>query len=131
MGWLHAIPRSKAEKTLDCDTRHSKSLKDEAEIQYPPCQLMYMIDYFFSAGPVTPTAMGSVPLSHSEIWAWQQNMELSLCPWESNTLRDMSRQYLSELLQSDKHDSPPPWVPEMDAEHSKLVAKKVKDILRG
>lgn len=130
MGWLHATPTSKTKDEVS-ESRQAKFTRENVEIIFPPCESTYMVDYLFSAGPVMSSPMGGTPLSHQEIWAWQQNMSIDLCPWEVNSLREMSRQYLSELLQSDKHDSPPPWIPEIDKEYGEIVAKRVKDVLRG
>ena len=130
MGWLHAVPKLKA-NDASTETRQTKFANEGRQIDFPPCEMMYMVDYLFSAGPVTPTGMGSIPLTHQEILSWRSNMQVDLCPWEINALREMSRQYLSELVQSDKHDSPPPWVAEIDEEKGKMVAERVKDILRG
>lgn len=133
MGWLHAVPKSKVKKADDEkeETRQAKFARELVEVIYPPCEMIYMVDYLFSAGPTLSSPMGATPLTHQEIWAWQQNMGLELCPWEINSLREMSRQYLSELLQSDKHDSPPPWIPEIDKEYGEVIARRVKDVLRG
>lgn len=133
MGWLHAVPKSKAKKTEDeeNETRQGKFARELVEVIYPPCEMMYMVEHLFSAGPTLPSAMGATPLTHQEIWAWQQNMNIELCPWEVNSLREMSRQYLFELLQSDKHDSPPPWVPEIDRVQGEAIAKRVQNVLRG
>lgn len=133
MGWLHAVPSSKVKKTDEekQETRQGKFARELVEVIYPPVEMMYMVDYLFSAGPTLSSPMGSTPLTHQEIWAWQKNMGVKLCPWEVNSLRELSRQYLSELLQSDKHDSPPPWVPEIDKEHGEVIAKRVQDVLRG
>jgi hypothetical protein len=130
LGWLHATPKSKVEEE-NGKTRQAIITKDGSEVVYPPCEMMYMVDYLFSCGPVLSGAMGASPLTHQEIYAWQHNLHVDLCPWEANALREMSRQYLSELLQSDKHDSPPPWIPEIDEESGKMVAEKVKNVLRG
>lgn len=130
MGWLHAVPKLKANDASK-ETRQERLSKEDREIDFPPCEMMYMVDYLFSVGPVTPTGMGSIPITHQEILAWRFNMDIDICPWEANALREMSRQYLAELVQSDKHDSPPPWVAEVDDQKGKLVAERVKDILRG
>jgi hypothetical protein len=134
MGWLHATPKSKASsKNVDEQlvTRQTNYVNNGVEIIYPPCSMIYMVDYLFSAGPTISSPMGKTPLTHQEIYAWQMNMGIELCPWEANALREISRQYLSELLQSDKHDSPPPWVPEIDKEQGEIIVKRVQDVLRG
>jgi hypothetical protein len=90
-----------------------------------------MVDYLFSAGPSIIYGGTSAPLNHQEILAWQRNCGLRLCAWEVIALREMSRQYLAELLQSDKQDAPPPWIPEITEEKGKKVAGRIKDVLRG
>jgi len=112
-------------------SRQQNYADNGVEIIYPPCSMMYMVDYLFSAGPIFSSPAGATSINHQEIWAWQRNMGIRLCPWEVESLRELSRQYLAELLQSDKHDSPPPWVPEVDEEQGEAIAKRVQDVLRG
>lgn len=130
MGWLHAIPRSKANPN-NTITRQAQFLSEEKEIDMPPCEMPHMINYLFSCGPVCQTGMSSIPLTHQEVYYWLKNTGNKLCVWEINTLREMSRHYLSELVQSDKHDAPPPWVGEIDLEKSKIINDRVKSIFRG
>ena len=130
MGWLNAVPK------LKVDTKNTKSRQElfdeeQKEITYPPCTLWYMVDYLFSVGPVLSSTSGDSPITHQEILAWRKNMQIDLCPWEVQTLKDMSRQYLLKMIKSDHQDSPPPWIPEIDQEQGERVVAKVKDILRG
>lgn len=130
LGWLHAAPKLKATDTEN-QTRYKKFNDEGQEIEYPPCQLNYMVDYLFSAGLSISGINGDSPLTHQEILAWRKNMQIDICPWEANTLREMSRHYLAQMIKSDKYDAPPPWIPEINEEKGKKVANKVKDILRG
>ena len=130
LGWLHAAPKLRADKD-NRTTRQGLMSQSGKEIEYPPCEFNYMVEHLFSCGPVLSNAMGSSPLCHQEIRAWLKNMRLKLCPWEINALREMSRQYLYQLVQSENEDTPPPWVPEIDEVAGKQIVSKVKDILRG
>jgi len=130
LGWLNAVPKLKVDPKSE---KSRQELFDEQgkEIEYPPCAMWYMVDYLFSIGPVMSATSGDSPISHQEINAWQKNLQIKLCPWEAQTLRDMSRHYLLKMIKSDHQDSPPPWIPEIDQQQGERVAAKVKDILRG
>jgi len=130
LAWLNAIPK------LKVDTQNEKSRQElfddqGKEIEYPPCSMQYMVEYLFSIGPILSTTSGDSPINHQEIYAWQKNLQVKLCPWEAQTLRDMSRHYLLKMIKSSHQDSPPPWLPEIDQQQGERVAAKVKDILRG
>jgi hypothetical protein len=55
--------------------------------------------------------MGSGPITHEEMRAWQQNAGIDLAPWECRLLRRLSEQYLAEAHKAEKEGAPPPWQP--------------------
>lgn len=88
----------------------------------------YLTGYLFDAGPVGYGAMGPVPLSHSEIAAWQQNTGIELAAWEARAIRTLSSDYLVASNAADAHDCPPYYIerlsdrPQDDGAIDKLIA---------
>lgn len=69
----------------------------------------HLIGYLWEIGPTMPGAAGSVPLSHSEIRAFQDNIGFELQPWEIRTIRSLSCDYVSELHRGEDPDAKPPY----------------------
>ncbi len=91
---------------------------------------MYLIHHLWDAGPVMQGASGAVPLSQSEIRAWQQNTGNELQPWEVRLLRRLSADYISAAQAAEKPNCPPPWAPEPEPEQRKSIAKHIRNVLR-
>jgi len=91
-------------------------------------ELQFLIGYLFDAGPTSAGASSGVPLTWSDIRAWERGTGITLPPWQARLLRRLSADYLSESLTADAHDAPPPWVREADREK---IAKHIKRVLRG
>lgn len=105
---------------------------EDADPAMPPVDAgEHLIDYLFEVGPVQGGGMGPVPLSHTELAAWQDNTGICLSSWEARTLRAMSQQYLSESYRAKDAACPPPWAPEMDDDRRKKVASHIRSLLRG
>lgn len=71
----------------------------------------YLLGHLFEVGPLLSGGMGPAPLSAQELLAWQQLRAITLSPWESATLMQLSRSYLSELQQASDPKRPAPWQP--------------------
>ena len=52
-----------------------------------------LLDYFWDVGPALP---GPAPLTHTEIYHWQENTGNELSPWEASTLRRLSIEYVAQ-----------------------------------
>jgi hypothetical protein len=76
---------------------------DEPEM--PACDAHYLIDYLYEVGPT----QGDVPLSHAEILAWQQNIGITLQPWELRFIKRLSVEYLGAWQQAAELNCPVPW----------------------
>lgn len=74
----------------------------------------YLIELLFEIGPVKHTGMGAVGIDEADIMAWQLNQDLRLQPWEARTLRVLSREYASMLVDASSPSCPPPFVPKAD-----------------
>lgn len=85
-------------------------MKDEKRpVMLPEVTLQYLVTWFEDVGPAMSGGMGSAPLSHSEIRAWQDNMGLAITPWEARALRELSRAYVGQAAISDAPECPPPY----------------------
>lgn len=83
-------------------------------------------------GPTGSGAMGPVPLTHSELLAWQVNMRRMLQPWEIDVLRRLSMQWCAESDEAQDDRAPAPWTPErIPVEELNRVASGLRATLRG
>lgn len=75
----------------------------------PECEAMHLVAYLYEIGPTLPNGVGEVPLTHTEIEAWQRNTGIFLDAWESRVLHAASLAYLSESQRATKPDAEAPW----------------------
>lgn len=87
-------------------TEHGKDYEPEM----PPLEgSEYILGYLYEIGPIMSGAMGSGPITHGELCAWQSNTGIRLSPWEVRTLRRLSIEYLNEQHRAGKLGCEPPW----------------------
>lgn len=101
-------------------------MKQDLQPDLPdPGPAAHLLGYLFDVGPVMSGGMGPVPLSHSEIHAWQQNTGVELRAWESSTLRRLSIEYLSVSADARDPACPAPYtaVPQEDRRY--VVSKMI------
>lgn len=82
----------------------------------------YLLDYLLEVGPATGTGMGAVPVSYQELQAWQEQTGLALWPWEVQTLRRLSREYVSETHAAASPAAKAPWVPDEETNRQAVDA---------
>lgn len=100
---------SKKSSTLQL-SRLERHKRDDVLPKYPPIDAGgHLITYLFEIGPGQPGSMGEVPLSHGELRAWQDNMGFDLEPWETQLLRRLSGEYLSQLHKARDSNCKPPF----------------------
>jgi hypothetical protein len=87
-----------------------------------------MLNYLWDCGPFMSGGMGEQPLSHSEIWCWQDNSGIELNAWQARTLRRLSAEYLAQCQASSKPDCPSPI--EM-TQMTDLDRQRVNDKIQG
>lgn len=98
------------------------------EIRWPELSCQYLFDLLMSAGAYTNFGIGNVPLTWSDLEAWQRQQGLSLKPWELSIIRRASATYVQEMQTAVKPDAPPPGrVVEQDPNKT---AQRIKSILR-
>ena len=83
---------------------------DGVEPQLPALDACaYLVDIFWEIGPTLSTGMGEVPISQSEIRAWQDNMGVELAPWQVQLMRRLSIEYLSQAHKATDPNCKPPF----------------------
>lgn len=87
----------------------------------------HLAGHLMEVGPTGYGAMGPVPLTHSEIAAWQSNTGVELTAWEATTLRALSVDWITSSQAAQAEDCPPPWVDVQQVERSR-VADQVRAI---
>lgn len=108
----------------------------EIQGQQPPLPPLgvagHLVNYLFEVGPVGYGAMGPVPLTHSELAAWQSNTGIELNAWEARALRRLSMDYLAASNAATAPDCPPFWLDKpLVVEHREVVSNAVRNILGG
>lgn len=86
-------------------------MKDSASDEFfepdmPPAgDAEYLLDHFWKVGP----SVGDSQITQGELRHYQDNNGITLSPWECNTLRQLSIDYLNESHRATKADCPPPY----------------------
>ncbi len=83
----------------------------------------HLVNVLFDMGPCSYTGFGPVPLSEVEIAAWQFNRGMRLEPWECETIRRLSREYVSMSQEAESQSCPSPY----SAAFSKEQVVKMED----
>jgi hypothetical protein len=116
--------KPEGDKSKIPEVQRREKLRIEEQIddpEMPPCEVPYLLDYFFELGPVMAAGMGNGPVTHEEIQAWQRNTGIELNAWEARMLRQMSVAYLNES-QNTVIDCPAPWE---DAPYAKSTPNQI------
>lgn len=87
----------------------------------------YLIGLLQEAGLMSSTGMGPVPISWQEIHAWQTASLRQLSLWEVMTVKGLSEEYVSELLQATAKDRPAPF--SREETERKAVEHKIMSVL--
>jgi hypothetical protein len=88
----------------------------------------YLIGLLQEAGLMSSNGMGPVPISWQEIYTWLSVTQLKLSNWEVLTLKSLSEEYVSELIQATAKDRPAPYSIEV-VEKRKIVNDKIFSVL--
>lgn len=70
---------------------------------------VYLWVHLSNAGLCMSGFNGAVPLTASELAAWQQGTKTYLSPWDFSTILALSRAYCSELVRAKNPDQLPPY----------------------
>lgn len=91
----------------------------------------HLVDFLWQVGPAMPGGVGPVPITFSELQAWQQQTGCALGSWEVRTLRRMSVAYVAQAEDSRRRDCPPPWIPPAMVRDRADTAKRVRALFRN
>jgi hypothetical protein len=91
----------------------------------------YLLGLLQEAGLMSSGGMGPVPISWVEIDAWLRVTERELSMWERTTIKRLSEEYVSELVQATKADRPAPYIHEEDLDNidRERVQTKILSVL--
>ena len=76
-----------------------------------PGDAAYLLQHLWSVGPTN----GDSAIDDGDLRNYQENMGITLNPWECRTLRRLSLDCLSESHKASKPDCPPPFAESTDA----------------
>lgn len=111
LGWLHATPKGSEKSRL---ATFKGMREDHPMLEMPDLEsdhaAGYLIGLLFEAGLMSSNGMGPVPISWSEICAWLEATELDVSVWDKLTVKALSEEYVSSLLQSTGPETPAPYV---------------------
>lgn len=91
----------------------------------------HIITHLFDAGPVLHTGMGPVPLSWSELATWQRVTGVELTPWEAQTLRRLSAEYIATQQAAEDPAMPPPYATAPTQDQRARVAASLASVFGG
>lgn len=90
----------------------------------------HLLNILFDLGPVKPMAMSSpVAIDEMDLWAWQFNRHVRLRPFETETIRELSRVYAAQLIEAQDKSCPPPYFPANAIDDERR--KKISDAMSG
>lgn len=129
---MQSVP---ADKTIKQENRISRARKIENNggtlLMPPVSECEYLLNWWQDAGVIGYGAMGMLPLSCRDINEWQDATGIELTPWEFNTMREMSKAYVSQSHDSEKPECHPPYgTPEMIFDRG-VVAKKISSAFKS
>lgn len=84
----------------------------------------------FDVGPVKAMPMSSpVAIEELDLLAYQANRQITLSPWEAQTIRELSREYAAMLAEASAANCPAPYFPSqtMDDERRQKVSEGMRD----
>lgn len=97
-----------------------QELREPVEIQGPD----YLLQALFTAGPISPSAMGTGPLTWVELQAWNDATGAQCTPWELETIRYLSQVYAAESNRARDPTAAPPHIQQAP----RVEAKQIKNI---
>ncbi|QHJ00120.1 hypothetical protein GT347_20330 [Xylophilus rhododendri] len=115
---------------MEPESRLSRILAKGDQPELPPDPLPELTAILMDAGPTQPSGMGPVPLTATELRAWQQGTATYLTRWEFRLVLRLSAEYLAELQRASDPLRPPPWINKPTPERRVSVAKHIRNLLR-
>ena len=132
VAWLNAVPKpdKPAAPGLREFSRLEKLRADKKDDAYLPNMpepgAIHLVAHLWDAGPTMAGAMGAMPLTFTELAAWQAATGNDLAPWELRTLRRLSADYLNESKQAQDPQQPSPLQVQMTQQDRLDVSNKLR-----
>ena len=131
MGWFHATPKSDKPAKEKQVNRAERIRAAGGTPLMPECDAEYIIGYWQDLNLCSVGAMGPVPLSAIEIYSWCALSGVELEPWEFNSLRQMSQNYVSYVHISEAPDAAPPYGSVAQEFDRNVVQKKLTSAFKA
>jgi hypothetical protein len=129
LGWFHSIPETAKKDKI---TRAQKIESNGGRPLMPDVAGgEYLVAYWLELGKCSSGAMGPVPLAPADVQAWQRGTRVDLLPFEFTALLEMSRGYVSGLLEGEKADCPPPFGDKAQEFDREAVGKKISNAFKA
>lgn len=111
LAWLHAVPddgrkKSRLASFRALDDEHPKLELPDIESEYGAG---YIIGLLQEAGLMSSNGMGPVPLSWVDIESWIRCAEYDLSLWVKLKIKNLSEEYVHELLEAKDMSRPAPY----------------------
>lgn len=133
LAWLGTAPQSRDRKALDAAepvTRLKRMEADGIVPIMPPLAAPYIVEFLMEVGPIEPSGMEGGPVSWTTLYHWQQQVGITLQPWELRLIRTLSAEYLDQMRKSRDPDCPAPWGGITD-DHRAAVSAKISALFGG
>lgn len=120
VAWLNTIPE-----------KGTKPRRDTVGGSLPPIVAgAHLLNILFDVGPAKPMPMASpVAIDEMDLLAWQWNRDTRLTPFETGTIRELSRAYASQLAEAASKACPAPYFPANGLDDERR--KKIADAMSG
>lgn len=82
-----------------------------------PGSAAYLLGHFWQVGPT----LGEGAITSGELRHYQENMGITLSPWECKTLHRLSVEFVNESHKATKRDCPPPFAGSSDASRLRQI----------
>jgi len=90
----------------------------------------HIIQWLSAVGPVMPDSSGISPVTYQEIESWQRQTGVELTPWEAETIRMLSCEYVAGIQ---RYSGQKVACPDFDLKRldKRQLAKQIQAVMRG
>ena len=116
--WLNTPTRNQKGETQPTRLERMRKARENEHYspEMPPIHpaVRCLVTYLFEVGPVMAGGAGPMAITQGELRCWQDNTRIRLTPWQARTLRQLSRDYLTESVTAADSHAFPPWTSETE-----------------
>jgi len=136
LAWFRTVPKQKNSKAVTSEEKSlTRAEKIEANGGKPLMpdigEAEYVLRYWFDLGAIETGGMSAAPLSAKEIEAWQSCTGIELTSWEFSIIQMLSRQYIAQLLDSERPECPPPYGDPVNDFDREQVGRKIGNAFKA